>query len=75
MSTFAISPLPHILSSSAVVWGMRTYAVYDKDQTIGLVLGVMAIATVCADIVCVLTYQSDNEADGVVRFMFLDSNA
>lgn len=54
---------------------MRTYAVYDKDQTIGLVLGVMAIATLCADIVCVLTYQSDNEADGVIRSMFLDSNA
>lgn len=54
---------------------MRTYAVYDKNQTVGLVLGVMAIATLCADIVCVLKCQSDDEADGVTRFMFLDSNA
>jgi hypothetical protein len=54
---------------------MRTYAVYDRNPTVGLVLGVMAIATLCADIVCVLKRQSDDEADGVIRFMSLDSNA
>ncbi|KIJ96073.1 hypothetical protein K443DRAFT_635993 [Laccaria amethystina LaAM-08-1] len=46
------------LSVRVFVWGMRTYAVYDRNPTVGLVLGVMAIATLCADIVCVLKRQT-----------------
>lgn len=46
-----------------VVWGMRTYAVYDRNQTVGLVLGVMAIATLCADIIHVPGLKCVGEVD------------
>lgn len=46
-----------------VVWGMRTYAVYDKNQTVGLVFGAMAIATLCADIIHVPGLKCVGEVD------------